>query len=284
MRFHSFIVLIVAAASAAAAFQLPLAHNRVVENEWSQQQQRLSPATPHTITLLLHNSPSAVHQLSDLVSQVSSPSSPSYGKYWSLPRIADTFGPSPSIVEEIVAWARNTLTPADVRVTMSRDFVTIDTTVGDIERVFSCSMHAFHHRIRGVVRIRTRDITHLPPAIAPHVHVVLGLSDFLSPPKPRRIYDSLSTPSFPGEGADANETAPSVGPRDVWASYNIDYAGSPLSSVAVSAFEEQCATYLSGVFSCDVFEGTSTTTTSPPFCPCTGSPQTPTSSSAQTIK
>ena len=236
-------VLVIAAAAAAAAvaapFQLPLAHHLVLENEWSQQQQRLPSSTPHSITLVLHNNPDAVDHLSDLVAKVSTPSSLLYGKYWSLQQLADTFAPPAPTVQQIVAWARDTLAPADVRVTLSRDFISIDTTVGAIERALSCTLHAFRHKKRGVVRIRTRDVVHLPPAIAPHVHVVLGLSDFLSPPKPRRMYDSLAPHPLSAAAADANETAPSVGPRDVWAAYNIDYAGSPLSSVAVSAFEEQ---------------------------------------------
>jgi subtilase family serine protease len=243
MRFQLLIFFI--ATAAASAFQLPLAHHRVVENEWRQQQQRLSSSTPHTIILVLHNNPSAVESLSDLVARVSNPSSPSYGEYWSLEQVAQTFAPAASIVEEVVAWARDILAPADVRVSLSRDFITIGTTVGAIERALSCTMHAFHHKTRGILRIRTRDTVRLPLPIAAHVHVVLGISDFLSPPKHRRIYDSLLTPPpLPGSDAAANETAPSVGPRDVWAAYNIDYAGSPLSSVAVSAFEEQYAVRL----------------------------------------
>ena len=245
-------LLILALATAVAAFQLPVAHHLVVENEW-RRQQRLPSSTPHTLTFVLHNSPSAVNRLSDLVAQVSTPSSPSYGKYWNLQQIADTFAPPPSVVDEIVAWARDVLAPAEVRFTVSRDFITIDTTVGAIERAFSCTMHAFFHKTRSVMRIRTRDIVHLPLAIAPHVHVVLGLSDFLSPPKPRRMYNSLATPPFLAPGADANETAPSVGPRDVWAAYNIDHQGSPLSSVAVSAFEEQYAAQLFKFFCSEVF-------------------------------
>jgi tripeptidyl-peptidase-1 len=243
MRINLFILVIAAAAAAAAVaapyYQLPLAHHIVVENEWSQQQQRLPSSTPHSITLVLHNNPTAVDQLSDLVAQVSTPSSLLYGKYWSLQRVADTFAPPAPTVQQIVAWAHDAFAPADVHVTLSRDFISIDTTVGAIERALSCTLHAFHHKTRGVMRIRTRDVVHLPPAIAPHVHVVLGLSDFLSPPKPRRIYDSLAPHPLSASYADANDTAPSVGPRDVWAAYNIDYAGSPLSSVAVSAFEEQ---------------------------------------------
>jgi subtilase family serine protease len=243
MRVQLLIFLI--ATAAASAFQLPRAHHRVVENEWRQQQQRLPSSTPHTIILVLHNNPSAVESLGDLVARVSNPSSPSYGKYWSLEQVAHTFAPAASTVEQVVAWARDALAPADVRVTLSRDFVTIDTTVGAIEHALSCTMHAFHHKTRGILRIRTRDPARLPLPIAAHVHVVLGLSDFLSPPKPRRMYDSLLTPPpLPGSDAAANETAPSVGPRDVWAAYNIDYAGSPLSSVAVSAFEEQYAVWL----------------------------------------
>ena len=230
-------IFTIAAAVSAAAFELPLAHDVVVKNEWRQQNQRLPSSTPHTITLVLHNNPSAVDHLSDLVAQVSTPSSPLYGKYWSLQQIADTFAPPSTTVDEIVAWARDAFSPADVHITLSRDFVTIRTTVGAIERTLSCTMHAFHHKSRAIMRIRTRDIVRLPPTIAPHVHVVLGLSDFLSPPKPRQIY-SLASP-FLGAGMTVNETAPSVGPRDVWAAYNIDYSGSPLSSVAVSAFEEQ---------------------------------------------
>jgi hypothetical protein len=234
------IVLAIAVATA-SAFQIPLAHHRVVENEWSLQQQRLSPSTPHTIIFVLHNNPAAVANLSDLVAQVSDPASPSYGKYWSLDQVADAFSPPASAVEEAVAWARVALAPADVRVTLSRDFIAIDTTVGAIERALSCTMHAYRHTARGIKRVRTRDPVHLPPPVAAHVHLVLGLTDFLSPPKPRRMYDSLLTPqALSGSDAAVNETAPSVGPRDVWAAYSIDYAGSPLSSVAVSAFEEQC--------------------------------------------
>jgi hypothetical protein len=278
-------LLILALATAAAAFQLPVAHHLVVENEW-RRLQRLPSSTPHTITFVLHNSPSAVRHLSDLVAQVSTPSSPSYGKYWSLQQIADTFAPPPSVVEEIAAWARDALAPADVRLTMSRDFITVGTTVGAIERAFSCTLHAFYHKARSVMRIRTRDIVHLPLAIAPHVHVVLGLTDFLSPPKPRRMYDSLAAPPFLSPGADANETAPSVGPRDVWAAYNIDYQGSPLSSVAVSAFEEQCASRTDSSFCSAVklLVGTSTMAISLHFWPCTGCPPTPTTSLAPTTK
>jgi hypothetical protein len=239
MRAQLFIVVLSAAAAlTAAAFELPLAHDIVVKNEWRRQHQRLLSSTPHTITLVLHNNPSAVDRLSDLVAQVSTPSSPSYGKYWSLQQITETFAPPSTTVDEIVAWARDALSPSQVHVTLSRDFISIHTTVGAIERALSCTMHAFYHKSRAIMRIRTRDIVRLPPSIAPHVHVVLGLSDFLSPPKPRRIYDSLASP-FLGADNIANESAPSVGPRDVWAAYNIDYSGSPLSSVAVSAFEEQ---------------------------------------------
>jgi subtilase family serine protease len=239
MRAQLFIAFVTtAAAASAAAFELPLAHDNVVKNEWRQQHQRLPPSTPHTITLVLHNNPSAVDRLSDLVAQVSTPSSSSYGKYWSLQQIADTFAPPSTTVDEIVAWARDALSPADVSVTLSRDFVTIRTTVGAIERALSCTMHSFQHKSRAITRIRTRNTVRLPPSIAAHVHVVLGLSDFLSPPRLRRIYDSLASPFLQVDNT-ANETAPSVGPRDVWAAYNIDYAGSPLSSVAVSAFEEQ---------------------------------------------
>jgi subtilase family serine protease len=280
MRSRLFILVLVAAV--ATAFHLPLAHRRVVEREWVQQQNRLPSSTPHSITLLLHNNPSAVAELSDLVARVSTPSSPSYGKYWDLQQVADTFAPAPSVLQDVVAWAREALDPTDVRVTLSRDFVSIDTTVGAIERALSCTMHAFHHRTRRIVRTRTRDAVQLPARIAPHVHLVLGLSDFLSPPKPRRFYDSLPRPaSSAASGAAVNETAPSVGPRDVWAAYSIDYAGSPLSSVAVSAFEEQYALSILRCLLCSDVAltpslGLLTTTTSLPFWPCMASPQTPT--------
>lgn len=224
-----------ACAAVTLAFEVPLASTRRVKKEWRVANYNLDSNTPISFTLVLHGQNMEV--LDDHVRTVSDPASESYGKYWSLQQVAEKFGAHPDAVAAVVAWAGESLHATHIAVTKARDFVDITTTVGQLQRVLQCQFQLFKHGTQGdITRIRTQSKITLPSAISSHVRLALGLTDFLSPPRQRRMYDSLTSASSTSGDEDV---APVVGPRDVWDAYNIRYTGSKKSTVAVSAFEGQ---------------------------------------------
>jgi hypothetical protein len=126
--------------------------------------------------------PSAAQQkaLDLLMSQLQDRSSPNYHKFLTPSQFADRFGMSRNDVNKIVAWLKSEGF-TNISVANSRNQISFDGTVAQIESVFRVEMH--NYLVNGEVHMANANEPSVPAALAGAVLAIGHLNDFA--PKPR---------------------------------------------------------------------------------------------------
>ena len=135
---------------------------------------RAPKSAPLRLTVALKQS--NVEKLTALLHAVSDPESPAYGEFLSRDEVNDLTAPSADTKEAVRAW----LGEAAVDATPNGDFVTLDTTVGEAERLLAAQYWTFTHTSSGrtVSRLAAGVTYTLPEGVASAIDFVAPTTTF----------------------------------------------------------------------------------------------------------
>ena len=134
----------------------------------------------HGVSLAFHPSAAQQKDLDLLLTQLQDRSSPNYHKWLTPSRFADRFGMSRNDVKRIIAWLQSEGF-ANISVSNSRNQISFDGTVAQIELVFGTEMR--NYLVKGEVHLANATDPLVPSALAGSLLAIGHLHDFA--PKPR---------------------------------------------------------------------------------------------------
>ena len=134
----------------------------------------------HVVSLSFHPSAAQQQDLDLFLSQLADRTSPNYHKYLTPAQFADRFGMTQNDINKVVSWLQSEGF-IDITVSNSRNMVSFDGTVVQVESTFALEMH--NYLVNGEVHLANAGEPSLPAALAGSVLSVGHLHDFS--PKPR---------------------------------------------------------------------------------------------------
>lgn len=134
----------------------------------------------HAVSLSFQPSAAQQNDLNLFLEQLGDRTSPNYHKYLTPAQFADRFGMTQNDINKVVAWLQSEGF-LNITVSNSRDMVSFDGTVAQIESTFSLEMH--NYLVNGEVHLANAGEPSLPGALAGSVLSMGHLHDFA--PKPR---------------------------------------------------------------------------------------------------
>jgi hypothetical protein len=153
--------------------------------------------TIHGVTLVFHPSAAQQAALDNLLAQQQQRSSPNYHKWLTPAQFADRFGMTQNDIGRVSSWLESqgfTVTS----VANSRNQISFDGTVAQIESVFSTEIH--NYIVDGVIHFANATSPSVPAALAPSVLSIGHLHNFS--PKSRAMVRKVSS-----TGADPHFTS-----------------------------------------------------------------------------
>jgi tripeptidyl-peptidase I len=194
-------------------------------------------------------------ELEQLVRAVSTPSSADYGKHWSMQQIHERFSPSQESVDAVRNFfmSENVATnDDDFVVPIGRDFVAVQLSVADIERLFSTRLAHFDFNVAGGRRVlRSVDGYTAPAHICHHVDFVDGLVGFpransVSAASERRRDATTLEQATPDFLFKQYNITPPTGPTPGNSIANVQFGANTYSPQDLQTFFERYAPNLSG--------------------------------------
>ena len=143
------------------------------------------------LTLSLALTQANVSALRAAVQDVSSPSSPEYGNYWTVDQVAALLAPAAAVVDRLESFfvAHGAVA---VHRTRSRDFLVVQLPVAAAAALFQTKFAVFEHRESGRRIVRATGHPVMPAEVAAAVDVITGLHDFFELPQEKaRVRDDL---------------------------------------------------------------------------------------------
>ncbi|HZC24287.1 MAG TPA: S53 family peptidase, partial [Candidatus Binatia bacterium] len=134
----------------------------------------------HVVSLSFQPSAAQQNDLNLFIQQLGDPTSPSYRKYLTPAQFADRYGMTQNDINKIVAWLQSEGF-FNITVSNSRNLVSFDGTVAQVESTFALEMH--NYLVNGEVHLANAGEPSVPAALAGVVLSVGHLHDFS--PKPR---------------------------------------------------------------------------------------------------
>jgi len=134
----------------------------------------------HVVSLSFHPSAAQQNELDLFLEQLGDRTSPSYHKYLTPAQFADRFGMTQNDINKIVAWLQLEGF-LNITVSNSRDMVSFDGTVAQVESTFALEMH--NYLVNGEVHLANAGEPSVPAGLAGAVLSMAHLHDFS--PKPR---------------------------------------------------------------------------------------------------
>ena len=134
----------------------------------------------HVVSLSFHPSAAQQNELDLFIQQLGDRTSPNYHKYLTPAQFADRFGMTQNDINKIVAWLQSEGF-LNITVSNSRNMVSFDGTVAQVESTFAMEMH--NYLVNGEVHLANAGEPSLPAGLAGTVLSVGHLHDFS--PKPR---------------------------------------------------------------------------------------------------
>lgn len=132
------------------------------------------------VTLAFHPSATQQKDLDNFLAELGDPSSPNYHKYLTPKQFGQRFGMSANDLNKVTAWLQSEGF-TNIKVANSRNEISFDGTVAQVESTFSVEMH--HYLVDGVVHLANAGEPSVPSALSGAVVNVSGLHTFA--PKPR---------------------------------------------------------------------------------------------------
>ena len=134
----------------------------------------------HAVSLSFQSSAAQQNDLNVFLEQLADPKSANYHKYLTPAQFADRFGMTQNDINKVVSWLQSEGF-LNITVSNSRNMVSFDGTVAQVESVFSLEMH--NYMVNGVVHLANAGEPSVPAALAASVLSVGHLNDFA--PRPR---------------------------------------------------------------------------------------------------
>jgi subtilase family serine protease len=134
----------------------------------------------HAVSLSFQPSSAQQNDLNLFIQQLADRASPNYHKYLTPAQFADRFGMTQNDIDKVVSWLQSEGF-FNITVSNSRNMVSFDGTVAQVESVFSLEMH--NYMVNGEVHLANANEPSVPAALAASVLSVGHLHDFS--PKPR---------------------------------------------------------------------------------------------------
>ena len=132
------------------------------------------------ITLAFHPSAAQQKDLDNFLAELGDPSSPNYHKYLTPKQFGQRFGMSSNDLNKIVSWLQSEGF-INIKVANSRNEISFDGTVGQVESTFGVEMH--HYLVDSVVHLANSGEPAVPSALSDTMLYVGHLNTFA--PKPR---------------------------------------------------------------------------------------------------
>lgn len=132
------------------------------------------------ISISFHPSSAQQKDLDQFIADLGNPASPNYHKYLTPAQFADRFGMTRGDIARIVGWLRSEGF-TNVSVDNSRNQVSFDGTIAQVESVFALDMH--NYLVNGEVHLANANNPSVPAALKDAVIGMGHLNDFA--PKPR---------------------------------------------------------------------------------------------------
>jgi tripeptidyl-peptidase-1 len=86
------------------------------------------------------------HELEEILTSVSHPSSPKYGHHWSPDRVLQHFAPSKDTISIVKSWLVNFgFHPGRIRLSPSKGWIDINATTSEVESLLSTEYHVYTH-------------------------------------------------------------------------------------------------------------------------------------------
>ncbi len=141
------------------------------------------------ITLAFHPSAAQQKDLEQFLAQLGNPSSPNYRRYLTPKQFGQRFGMSSNDLNKVITWLQ-LQGFTNIKVANSRNEVSFDGTVLQVESAFNVQMHQY--LVDGVLHVANADNASVPAPIATSIVNVGGLHNFA--PKPRaRVQSHLTS-------------------------------------------------------------------------------------------
>lgn len=134
----------------------------------------------HVVSLSFQPSAAQQNDLNLFLEQLGDRTSPNYHKYLTPAQFADRFGMTQNDINKVVAWLQSEGF-LNITVSNSRNLVSFDGTVAQVESTFSLEMH--NYLVNGEMHLSNAGEPSVPAALAATVLSVGHLHDFS--PKPR---------------------------------------------------------------------------------------------------
>lgn len=103
---------------------------------------------------------------------VSDPSSPSYGKYWSAQEVHDMFSPDEQSESHVKQWLTSSgIDGSRIVSYANKGWLAFDASPKEMERLFLSKMHEYEHRYSSKVRVGSESY-HVPEHLVPHIDYI----------------------------------------------------------------------------------------------------------------
>lgn len=145
------------------------------------------------ITLAFHPSATQQKDLDHFLTELGDPSSPNYHKYLTPKQFGQRFGMSSNDLNKVISWLQSEGF-TNIRVANSRNEISFDGTVTQVEMAFDIEMH--HYLVEDVIHLANAGEPSVPSAIAAFVVNISGLHTFA--PKPTARMQSRLTSYITG--------------------------------------------------------------------------------------
>jgi len=143
----------------------------------------------HRVTIALKQR--NLDKLNAIFWSVSDPASPSYGKYLTNDEVTELVSASPETLKTVISWLQqNEISGSQIEIGGNGDAIFVTAPRRYVERLFKVNLQTYQAP-SGKILTRSIQPFRLPPNVARHVDVVLGVSDF--PPASQK--SSVATPA-----------------------------------------------------------------------------------------
>eukprot|EP01133_Synstelium_polycarpum_P005256 gene5256-6083_t len=192
---------------------------------WAKQQRAPSRAAIEFRVALRQNN---LDTLEDALIDVSTPSSPNYGKHWTSEEILDLIAPSQEDTNRVVQLLQEN---GAFNIENHRDYLKASASVEDVERLFRVEMYSFTHLEKNDEIIRASDMYAIPRGYSALIDIVSGISElphYKARPTARRLGVDVGEDADPGI----------VIPQTIQSLYGIPtgYANNANSSLCLAEF------------------------------------------------
>ena len=146
------------------------------------------------------------------VAELSDPLHPDYQRWLSRAQLHALVSTPPAVEKAVLTW----LLQAGIsrsQITRHSDALEVRCSVAAVNRAFNTSLHVWQHPSRGRAVVALNDLT-LPPTVAPHIHMLLGVHTFPFPVQHSahvvlpHIAHAPSSPSSPTPSPSTASSAP----------------------------------------------------------------------------